>query len=209
VDLPYGNIPYPHFSAGTRRIVQLAYLLVWTWTEHAQAAELRGVDAVDRLVLIFDEVEAHLHPKWQRVIVPALLNVMEGLQHNLLVQVLATTHSPLVLASLEPLFDPAEDRLFWFDLEDGKVRFRNYAWAKQGDATNWLMSDIFGLRQARSREAEEVIEAAEQFLAGRTAELPSQLSTRERIERGMAAVLPGDDPLWPRWRAATRRKTTP
>jgi hypothetical protein len=206
LELPYGTVSYPHFAAGMRRIVQLAYLLVWTWTEHAEAARLRREEPSDQLVLILDEAEAHLHPKWQRVIVPALLKVMESLSANVRVQLLTATHSPLVLASLEPLFKEDTDRLFRFDLEEGKVHFRNYPWAKQGDATNWLISDIFGLREARSREAEEVITAAEAFMAGQTAGLPSHLITREMIQREMARVLPGDDPIWPRWRAKNERK---
>ena len=39
--MPYGPVAYPHWSAGVRRIVSLAYLLVWGWDEHRQAAALR------------------------------------------------------------------------------------------------------------------------------------------------------------------------
>jgi hypothetical protein len=144
IQMPYGPVPYPQFSAGVRRIAALAYLLVWAWDEHRRAAEARGEAPTDRLVLLVDEVEAHLHPKWQRVILPALLSVTEGLRADIAVQVLATTHSPLVLASLEPLFDEDKDRLYWFDLNDGAVSFRLYPWAKHGDVLGWLTSPIFG-----------------------------------------------------------------
>jgi hypothetical protein len=44
-------------------------------------------------LLLIDEVEAHLHPRWQSRVLPGI----RGLFPN--VQVIATTHSPFVLAS--------------------------------------------------------------------------------------------------------------
>jgi hypothetical protein len=199
LDMPYGSVPYPHFSAGVARVVRLAYLLVWAWYEHTQAAALRGEEPTDRFILLIDEVEAHLHPKWQRVILPALIQVVEGLSGSLRVQAITATHSPMVLASLEPWFDEDTDRLFWFDLKDAAVHFQLYPWAKHGDVTGWLESDIFGLKRARSREAETAMDAAEAFMAGEVNRLPPALRTREAIQKEMHRVLPGDDPLWSRW----------
>jgi hypothetical protein len=101
LDMPYGSVPYPHFSAGVARVMRLAYLLVWAWYEHTQAAALRGEEPTDCFILLIDEVEAHLHPKWQRVILPALIQVVEGLSGSLRVQAITATHSPMVLASLK------------------------------------------------------------------------------------------------------------
>jgi hypothetical protein len=70
---------------------------------------------------------------------------------------LGTTHAPLVLASIEPMFDEKRDSLFLLELDErGKdVSVRKLPWAMHGDAVGWLTSDIFGLRQARSKEAED------------------------------------------------------
>ncbi|MCI0464115.1 MAG: ATP-binding protein [Gemmataceae bacterium] len=197
--MPYGTVPYPHFSAGVQRIVSLAYLLVWAWHEHTQAARLRDQDPTDQIVLLVDEVEAHLHPRWQRSILPALVTVAHALQAKVDIQILAATHSPLILASLEPWFDEGTDRLFWFDLRDGTVHFRECPWAKQGDVVGWLTSDVFGLKQARSREAENAIEAAEAFMRGERDVLPPQLRSQKQIHDELVRVLPGHDPFWPRW----------
>lgn len=67
-------------------------------------------------MVLFDEPETHLHPQWQRRILPALLQVAAGLQDKMSVQLLVSTHAPLVLASLEPLFEQDHDRLFHFGL---------------------------------------------------------------------------------------------
>jgi len=197
--MPYGAVPFPHWSAGMRRVVSLAYLMVWAWVEHLLAVELRHEEPSKRLVLIVDEVESHLHPRWQRTILPALLRVAEKLRADLEVQFLVATHSPIVLASIEPHFEEKRDKLFWFDLQDGKVTFRESPWAMQGDIVGWLTSEIFGLRQARSKEAEIAIEAAEAFMREDLDELPEELKTKEKIHRALKKSLPGLDPFWPRW----------
>ena len=199
VDMPYGNIPVVHASAGMKRILGLAYLIVWTWHEHVQAAELLGQPRDTRFNLLMDEVETHLHPLWQRRIVRSLIDVIDGLARETSVQVLLTTHSPLVLASLEPFFDEEKDALFLFELKDQGVRLRELPWAKQGDANDWLTSDIFGLEQPRSLEAEQAVEAAEAFMRGDMDALPEGLSTSRAINAELQRLLPEQDPFWPRW----------
>ncbi len=46
-------------------------------------------------ILFIDEIENHLHPTWQRRVIPALLEHFPGLQ------IFATTHSPFVVAGLK------------------------------------------------------------------------------------------------------------
>lgn len=162
VDLPYGNVPLAHLSAGMKRIVSLAYLIAWSWTEHVKACEILGRKPAENIVFLLDEVESHLHPKWQRHILPRLLEVLSGLGAAVQPQLLVTTHSPMVLASLEPHFNPAKDKLFLFELEDAagkpahkEVSLDEHSWVKYGDAVGWLTSPIFGLKQARSPETED------------------------------------------------------
>ena len=45
-------------------------------------------------ILLIDEIENHLHPTWQRRVIPALMEHFQGLQ------IFATTHSPFVVAGL-------------------------------------------------------------------------------------------------------------
>ena len=114
----YGqDVPVVHASAGMRRIIALAYLLVWAWQEHIEASKMLGNLPSNEIIFLIDEIEAHLHPQWQRSILPALLEVMAELtgHHDVRVQLIAATHSPLVLASAEPLFDMEKDA--WFDLD--------------------------------------------------------------------------------------------
>jgi hypothetical protein len=157
---------------------------------------LKRREPSDSLILLVDEVEGHLHPKWQRTILPSLLRTLET---DLRVQVIATTHSPLVLASMEPWFDTERDKLFAIELNGGAAVLREQPWAMQGDVLNWLVSDSFGLEQGRSLEAERAIEAAEAWMRGDVGGLPAALSTQALIHDALTRVLPDHDSFWPRW----------
>ena len=103
---------------GSSLFHDLAYLLVWAWSEHLQASKLKREKPADHLILILDEIESHLHPKWQRALLPALLGVAERLKSDLKIQILAT-HSPLILASLEPHFrQKGKIHLLTFEIVD-------------------------------------------------------------------------------------------
>ncbi|MBI5497303.1 MAG: AAA family ATPase [Deltaproteobacteria bacterium] len=54
-----------------------------------EAGTLRGI-------ALIDEIDLHLHPTWQRKLVPLLKRVFPQMQF------IVTTHSPLVVAALEP-----------------------------------------------------------------------------------------------------------
>jgi len=44
-------------------------------------------------ILLLDEVDAHLHPRWQRLLLPAMREALPN------VQIIATSHSPFVISS--------------------------------------------------------------------------------------------------------------
>jgi hypothetical protein len=205
--MPYGTVPVIHASAGMKRILGLAYLLVWTWYEHLEASKLRKRQPLDQIILLMDEVESHLHPQWQRSILPAVLEVATGLQQQMKIQAFTTTHSPLVLASLEPIVNEEIDSLFLFELLEEEVTLNEFPWTKQGDTVGWLTSEIFGLKQARSKEAEITIEAAEAWMRGDNMnDFPGHLRTQSQIQQELERLLPGHDPFWPRWVVTAERR---
>ncbi len=193
--MPYGTVPLTFVSAGMKRVIGLAYLLVWAWQEHLQASRLLRRPLTEEVVFLVDEIEAHLHPRWQRLLLPALLSVMGELQSAAKVQLLVTTHAPLVLASVEPHFDTAQDALFTFDLEGQKVRVAKADWRERGDANAWLTSDVFDLKEARSLPAEEAIQRA--LEAFRQPDPP--IEEVRKIHHDLHALLKDTDPFWPRW----------
>lgn len=192
---PYGTVPVVFSSAGVQNILLLTYMMVWVWHEHKLAARQLGEEPCGRMTIILDEVEAHLHPRWQRTVLPALMGIGDLLQRDLAVQVIASTHSPMVLASMETTFSDRKDLLYRMVLRNSAVVLEEMEFHKYGDVSAWLMSSVFGLLHARSREAEEAIEAAKK------AQLASikDKSEVENISNRLKHALAGDDPFWPRW----------
>ena len=100
---------------------------------------------------------------------------------------------------MEAKFDEILDRLFAFDLVGSTVSAVEIPWIKQGDVVNWLVSDSFGLRQARSKDAEEAIETAGKWMRGDHENLPESMQTEGAIHQELSRVLADHDPFWPRW----------
>jgi hypothetical protein len=192
----YSQVPFTHESAGVKRIVAMAYLLVWAWNEHQVYSGLGKKPPQRNMVIMVDEIEAHLHPRWQRSILPALLDVTKQLSIEIRPHLMVATHSPLVLASVESEFSEESDGLFHLYLKNGKsVEFNEIPFQKYGTVDAWLTSEIFALKQARSREGESAMELARSLLA-------SSSSDAERIRpvhAQLANALPPEDPFWPRW----------
>ncbi|WP_395746377.1 AAA family ATPase [Prosthecobacter sp.] len=208
-----GEVPITQLSAGAKRILSLAYALVWTWLRHREDAKIVGQPPAKNLVLLWDEVECHLHPTWQRLILPALMRVLSS---ELLTasgsdfQIIATTHAPLVMASIETTVNEQYDRLFDLDLEaeTGKVVMTVRPWAKFGDANGWLQSPIFDeMSGGYSVEASRAMQAADDFMAGKIDSLPAGLGTAEDIHQALLKSLGGSDPWWPFWMSFYREKT--
>lgn len=118
------DVPILNASAGLRRIAGLAYMLMWSWDEHLRAAQALGEPQTKQVVMLFDELESHLHPRWQRSILSSVLGLTDVLHKKVTVQLIAATHSALVLASAESWFDARRDAWFDLDLEAGEVVLR-------------------------------------------------------------------------------------
>jgi hypothetical protein len=203
IRMPYGqDVAVLHASAGMRRILALAYLLVWTWEEHCKAASLLGEKPTDQVVFLIDEVESHLHPQWQRQIIPALLAVAQTLIKKADVQVITATHSPLVMASVEPIFDSTKDKWFDLDLERKKVVLREREFEKHGNAGSWLLSEAFDMKSGRALEYEELIKRASALLGKNE---PDAQRIQKMNAQLVAALSPTDDFLF-NWRYICKTK---
>lgn len=193
------HVPILHASAGVRRIVALAYMLLWSLLEHRLAADRHGEEPTPQVVMLIDELEAHLHPRWQRSILESVLNLTKVLHHQATIQLIAVTHSPLVLASAEPTFDAKQDA--WFDLDLEKVGkkqqvvLRKRAFVRHGDASAWLTSEAFDLKEARSIPAEQAIARALELVVS---EKPSAKHVR-KVDGMLRAALGDTDRFWLRW----------
>ena len=81
-----------HLSSGTEGTLLWIRWLALKMVHHYEFEE--GWEEKPAILLI-DEIENHLHPTWQRRVIPALLEHFPGLQ------IFAATHSPFVVAGRE------------------------------------------------------------------------------------------------------------
>jgi hypothetical protein len=197
--LPYGEVPLLIASAGVQRAVAIAYMLVWSWYEHLTYATAGKREPQRHIIVLVDEVEAHLHPRWQRVIVPAIVNVVSRLSSEVSAQIHISTHSPMVMASLETHFDEKRDSLFHLKLidagEKSDVLLEQLPFIRRGPFDRWAVDPVIGLQQARSVEGEGAIAEAVRIQAG--AKVDS--GEVKRVHHDLLHALADDDPFWPRW----------
>ena len=193
---PYGDVPIPFESAGIRRIITLAYLFVWVWEEHKIHAHQQARPEERQMVVLIDEAEAHLHPKWQRVILPGLLGVAQKLHDEMSAQWIVSSHSPLVMASMEGVWDTTADRLFHISMDtEGRVVFRQREYERRGPIDSWLASDLFELQHPGSPERERVIQEA---IALQMEDNPDETAVL-RATNQLRQHLASEDPFWTRW----------
>ena len=89
----------------------------------------------DGIVLI-DEIDLHLHPKWQRMVVPRLIQTFPNCQF------LITTHSPHVVTHVQP------ENLHLLEMgEDGLVALQ--AGESYGKTVERVLEDLMGLETTR------------------------------------------------------------
>ena len=115
-------------------------------------------------------------------------------------QLIASTHAPLVLASAEPWFDPKRDA--WLDLDlDGdppEAKLHRRAYTRRGTPGAWLTSEAFDLATERgSIEAERAVLRARKLL--RQTDVP--LDEVMDVHKELRGVLPDVDRFWVRWNA--------
>ena len=209
IKMPYGKIPAILASAGIRRMLALAYMLTWTITEHVKNCEVLGVEPISQLTFLFDEVDAHLHPKWQRQIMEGIFKVLKlvpdmildhfraqiSLQpENINTQIISVTHSPLVMASLESLFDKDYDK--WLDLDlnmaNGNIQIEERKLIKMGDVSSWLTSDAFDLKSTYSVEAERAMDEYNKLMSQEKIDSKKRSEIIKKLEK----LLPDTDPFW-------------
>ncbi len=120
-----GVIPFERVSQGTTSVIEWVTYVVYHMARHYRCEPgWMGNPGI----FIIDEIDAHLHPSWQRRIIPTLR------RHFPNVQIFASTHSPLMVAGL----GAGQVHLLKRD-ETGKV-----IWSRNDqDVVGWSADEIY------------------------------------------------------------------
>lgn len=97
----------------------------------------------NRGIVLLDEVDLHLHPSWQRIVIPKLARVLPHIQF------IVTSHSPIVAGTLE-----GSNILRVHVDQRGFSHVKRSTSALHGlSADQILLSDYFGMESTRAPEA--------------------------------------------------------
>ena len=151
---PYGWVAMNRLSLGYRTsiawIVDLASRLWDRYPESDNPLE-------EPAIVLVDEIDLHLHPKWQRTIIRYLTEIF------IQTQFIVTAHSPLVVQAM-----PQNANIVLLKREGNQVVIHNnqehttiYGWRLD----QLITSDVFDVPSARPPQFDELLQQRERILA--------------------------------------------
>ena len=168
-----GQYPLSSLGDGYRSTITLVLDLL-SWWYLRGSGDLTDIDGI----VLIDEIEQHLHPRWQRNIMQLLTESFPN------VQFLATTHSPLVASGCEHI--PVHR------LNDGDYREeRPFGWRAEE------VYQMMGIPTSRAESFTKTLQEYQQldYERLRKGELSTKKQTRLHNLREQMTMLPADDPV--------------
>ena len=137
---------YSDLSDGQRNIISLAGDLAMRC---AQLNQHLGKDAARKTpgIVLVDEIDANIHPGWQKILLPRLLEYFENIQF------VVTSHSPFILQSLD----------------QGKIINLDHEEEPEQKAELWdrgvedIVTEVMGVETARSEQYQRMLEVAQKY----------------------------------------------
>ncbi len=126
------KVPFPALSDGYRAFLgwvgDLLYHACITCSSEKKLVDNRGI-------VLVDEIDLHLHPKWQMTILPVIAKALPNIQFIL------TSHSPLLVGSLEWMNIIAMQPISYQATSIKRIEHRIHGL----DADQILLTDFFGM----------------------------------------------------------------
>jgi hypothetical protein len=143
VEVPYGWVSISDLSLGYRALV--AWIVDFAYRMFERYPESENPLAEPAIVLV-DEIDLHLHPKWQRSLISYLTERFPNTQF------IVTAHSPLIVQAA------TDANIVLLRREGNHVVIDNDVEAIRGWRIDQVLtSDLFGLETARPPEYDELL----------------------------------------------------
>ena len=177
-----GELPIEALSQGMTSLIGWVGILLQRLYE--VYGKDRDIDPKQHYALVLmDELDAHLHPAWQKSLIRKLSKIFPN------VQFIATTHSPLIVGGMKP------EQIIRFAREEEKVvTYTVTEEMTMGRADQILSSDLFGLQNTTqlTEDAEALMTEYHQLLA--RDDLDDAEETRlDELEQTLTQKLPQVD----------------
>ena len=163
------EVSFAQLSAGYRSVITIICDIIARLSEKQQVETIKDFQGI----VLIDEVELHLHPKWQ-------YSFMNKLKETFpLIQFVVTTHSPTVLLGA------CEKAVFYkVYKENGETKISQpMRDIKNLMANNLSTSPLFDMTTARARNSDENIDTREDFISSKIHKI-----IKERVKGKKAIV---------------------
>ena len=174
-------VPFNALSDGFKSYIgwigDLLYQITRSVPSGRKLAETKGV-------VLIDEIDLHIHPEWQRELIPTLARTLPN------VQFILTTHSPLVVGTLERANILTVERS-----QRGVPRVLRPTEETYGlTADQLLRSEMFGLDSTRDPEFKTELDRLSRKAA--TGDLDASIAFMNGVAGGAAGVAEATPPDW-------------
>lgn len=146
VEFGHKLFPYSDLSDGQRNIITLAGDLAMRCAHLNQHLGKEASRKTPGIVLV-DEIDANIHPSWQKTLLPILVGYFEKIQF------VVTSHSPFILQSLD----------------DGKIINLDKLENHEMEANLWdrgvedIVTEVMGVDTPRSAKYQEMMKVAKEY----------------------------------------------
>jgi predicted ATP-binding protein involved in virulence len=146
----FGDVPLNDLSLGHRTVTAWIVDLAWRLVKHYPESTK---PLAEPAVVLIDEIDLHLHPRWQRMIMKQFSD------HFRNVQFVATTHSPLMITSMSDVNVAVLKQTGGGD----QVAIENDPGVVEGWRFDQILVNLFGLETARSLRVEALMKEREKL----------------------------------------------
>lgn len=176
-----GIVPLEQLSDGYQNMAawigDLLYRVTQTFRDYKKPLEARGL-------LLIDEIDLHLHPKWQRKLLEFISNKLPNFQ------VIAATHSPLTAQQA----DEGELYALKRDAKTCKISIIPFVGSPKSLLVNQLlMTPIFGLETDESLEVEKTKKTYDELKSKEENLTENQQEEFEVVKKKLKQTLPQRD----------------
>lgn len=119
-------------------------------------------------IILIDEIDLHLHPSWQRLMIPQLLETFPNCQF------IVTTHSPQVLSHVQP------ESLFILNNKNNNLSYSK-ATESYGKNSDRILEDLLGVDARPTKEKKRLQKIFKLIEEGRIEEAKKEIEDLSKI----------------------------
>ncbi len=103
------------------------------------------------LILFLDEIEVHLHPAWQRKVLPVVQKLFKNSQ------IFLSTHSPFVVNSVDDAW------VYKLELKDGKAKVAEVKKTENSESVTQVLREVFDIYGLFGKDVQDKLDRLEEL----------------------------------------------